>query len=101
MSLNYSNRNKNNFSNLDNRYLLIFYLPLLSLIVGLIIFTNNKSEQLRLNKIPSLTKSIKIINDQKIIAINKRDYLIRNHIKSQAKKNGMIKADFSKSIIKW
>tara|TARA_B000000437_G_C11492417_1_gene243471 strand:+ start:210 stop:419 length:210 start_codon:yes stop_codon:yes gene_type:complete len=69
--------------------------------VGLIIFINNRSEQLKLNKIPSIEKKIKTLNDQKIIALNKKDDLIRNHIKDQAKKNGMIKANFSKNIIKW
>ena len=101
MSLSYNNRNKSNFSKLDNRYLFISFLPILSLIVGLIIFINNRSEQLKLNKIPSIEKKIKTLNDQKIIALNKKDDLIRNHIKDQAKKNGMIKANFSKNIIKW
>ena len=101
MPLNYNHRNKNNFSKLDNRYLLIFFLPTLSLIVGLIIFINNKSEQIRLNKIPNIEKNIKILNDKKIIALNKKDFLVRNHIKEQAKINGMIKANFSKNIIKW
>tara|TARA_B100000676_G_scaffold3387_1_gene3131 strand:+ start:5138 stop:5443 length:306 start_codon:yes stop_codon:yes gene_type:complete len=101
MSLSYNHRNKNNFSKLDNRYLLIFFLPILSLIIGFIIFINNRSEQLKLNQIPSIEKNIKILNDQKIIALKKKDFLIRNHIKDQAKKNGMIKANFSKNIIKW
>ena len=101
MSLRYNHRNKNNFSKLDNRYLFISFLPILSLIVGFIIFINNRSEQLKLNKIPSIEKNIKILNDQKIIALKNKDFLIRNHIKYQAKKNGMIKADFSKNIIKW
>ncbi len=101
MSLSYNHRNKSNFSKLDNRYLFISFLPILSLIVGLIIFINNRSEQLKLNKIPSIEKKIKTLNDQKIIALNKKDDLIRNHIKDQAKKNGMIKANFSKNIIKW
>ena len=56
---------------------------------------------MQLNKIPSIEKNIKILNDQKIIALKKKDDLIRNHIKDQAKKNGMIKANFSKNIIKW
>ena len=101
MSLSYNHRNKSNFSKLGNRYLFISFLPILSLIVGLIIFINNRSEQLKLNKIPSIEKKIKTLNDQKIIALNKKDDLIRNHIKDQAKKNGMIKANFSKNIIKW
>ena len=101
MSLSYNHRTKSNFSKLDNRYLFISFLPILSLIVGLIIFINNRSEQLKLNKIPSIEKKIKTLNDQKIIALNKKDDLIRNHIKDQAKKNGMIKANFSKNIIKW
>ena len=101
MSISYNNRNKSNFSKLDNRYLFISFLPILSLIVGLIIFINNRSEQLKLNKIPSIEKKIKTLNDRKIIALKKKDNLIRNHIKDQAKKNGMIKANFSKNIIKW
>ena len=101
MSLSYNHRNKSNFSKLDNRYLFISFLPILSLIVGLIIFINNRSEQLKLDKIPSIENKIKTLNDQKIIALNKKDDLIRNHIKDQAKKNGMIKANFSKNIIKW
>ena len=101
MSLSYNYRNKSNFSKLSNRYLFISFLPILSLIVGLIIFINNRSEQLKLNKIPSIEKKIKTLNDRKIIAQKKKDDIIRNHIKDQAKKNGMIKANFSKNIIKW
>ena len=101
MSLSYNHRNKSNHSKLSNRYLFISFLPILSLIVGLIIFINNRSEQLKLNKIPSIEKKIKTLNDRKIIALKKKDNLIRNHIKDQAKKNGMIKANFSKNIIKW
>ena len=48
-----------------------------------------------------MKKKIKTLNDRKIIALKKKDDLIRNHIKNQAKKNGMIKANFSKNIIKW
>ena len=46
-------------------------------------------------------KQIDIRKDQKVIAINNRDRLIRNHIKKEAKKNGMIKADYTRNIIKW
>ena len=34
-------------------------------------------------------------------AINNRDKLLRTHIKNEAKKHGMIKANYSKHIIKW
>lgn len=101
MSLSYKHRNKSNFSKSGNPYLLISFLPILSLIVGFIIFINNRSEYLKLNKIPSIEKKIKTLNDRKIIALKEKDDLIRNHIKNQAKKNGMIKANFSKNIIKW
>ena len=101
MPVKYNNRNKNNFSKLDNRYLLIFFLPIISLIVGFMIFVNNRSELLKLNKIPGIKKNIKILKDRKIIALNKKDFLVRTHIKEQAKINGMIKANFSKNIIKW
>tara|TARA_B100002052_G_scaffold297918_1_gene329852 strand:- start:1765 stop:2070 length:306 start_codon:yes stop_codon:yes gene_type:complete len=101
MSISYNYRNKNNFSKLYNSFLFIISFPTLSLIVGFIVFINNRSENLRLNKIPSIEKNIIILKDQKIIALKKKDFLIRNYIKDQAKKNGMIKPNYSKNIIKW
>tara|TARA_B100000676_G_scaffold303443_1_gene353978 strand:- start:2289 stop:2594 length:306 start_codon:yes stop_codon:yes gene_type:complete len=101
MSISYNYRNKNNFSKLYNSFLFIISFPTLSLIVGFIVFINNRSENLRLNKIPNIEKNIIILKDQKIIALKKKDFLIRNYIKDQAKKNGMIKPNYSKNIIKW
>ena len=86
MSLSYNHRNKSNFSKLDNRYLFISFLPILSLIVGFIIFINNRSEQLKLNKIPSIEKNIKILNDQKIIALKIKMILLEITLKIKQKK---------------
>ena len=98
-----SRRNKNNFNtvNINSRFLSLFFFFLILLTIGLIIKINNVSEIIKRDEIPFLLKQINIGKDQKVIAINNRDRLIRTHIKKEAKKNGMIKADYSRNIIKW
>tara|TARA_Y100001970_G_scaffold160165_1_gene195937 strand:- start:4570 stop:4875 length:306 start_codon:yes stop_codon:yes gene_type:complete len=98
-----SRRNKNNFNkaNINSRFLSFFLSSLILLTIGLIIKINNVSEIIKRDEIPFLLKQINIGKDQKVIAINNRDRLIRTHIKKEAKKNGMIKADYSRNIIKW
>tara|TARA_B100002052_G_scaffold292965_1_gene315367 strand:+ start:615 stop:920 length:306 start_codon:yes stop_codon:yes gene_type:complete len=98
-----SRRNKNNFNtiNISSRFFSFFLSSLILLTIGLIIKINNVSEIIKRDKIPLTLKQIDIRKDQKVIAINNRDRLIRNHIKKEAKKNGMIKADYTRNIIKW
>lgn len=50
---------------------------------------------------PVVSKQIEITRDQKVISINNKDKLIRNHIKNEAEKAGMIRANYSRNIIKW
>jgi len=101
MSISYRNKNNFNAFNISSRFFsfLFFFLTLLT--IGLIIKINNVSEVIRRDKIPLVLKQIEIKRDQKVIAINNRDKLLRTHIKNEAKKNGMIKADYSNNIIKW
>tara|TARA_Y100000994_G_scaffold216021_1_gene192668 strand:+ start:124 stop:429 length:306 start_codon:yes stop_codon:yes gene_type:complete len=98
-----SRRNKNNFNttNINSRFLSFFLSSLILLTIGLIIKINNVSEIIKRDRIPLTLKQIDIRKDQKVISINNRDRLIRNHIKKEAKKNGMIKADYTRNIIKW
>ncbi len=98
-----SYRNKNNFNafNINSRVFSFLFFSLILLTVGLIIKINNASEIIKRDKIPFILQQIEIKKDQKVIAINNRDKLLRTHIKNEAQKNGMIKANYSKDIIKW
>lgn len=101
MSVSYRNKNNFNGNNTYSRFSSLLFLTLSLLIIGLVIKVNNESEVIRRDKIPLVIKQIKSKKDQKVIAINNRDRLLRTHIKSEAKKNGMIKADYIRNIIKW
>ena len=48
-----------------------------------------------------ILKKINILQDFKIAEQASKDRLLRNHIRNEAKNLGMIKADYSKDIIKW
>ncbi len=101
MSVRYRNKNNFNGNNTYSRLSSLLFLTLSLFIIGLVIKVNNESEVMRRDKIPLVIKQIKSKKDQKVIAINNRDRLLRTHIKSEAKKNGMIKADYIRNIIKW
>ena len=102
MSLKQELENNSTSFNIDLR---LFYFILFFLSIALSIFytinIKNKIHDLGTNEIPLILKEINSIKDQKVISYRDRDKLLRKHIKNEAKNFGMIKADYSKNIIKW
>jgi len=101
MPLNYRNKNNFNIFNIDLRLHSFFFFFLLLFTIYLIIKINNASGIITRDKIPVVLNQIETRKDQKVIALKNRDKLLRTHIKDEAKKNGMIKANYSRNIIKW
>jgi hypothetical protein len=101
MPLSYRNKNNFNIFNIDLHLHSFFFFFLLLFTIYLIIKINNASEVITRDKIPLVLNQIETRKDQKVIALKNRDKLLRTHIKNEAKKNGMIKADYSRNIIKW
>ena len=95
-------RNESNLFIIDVR---LFYFFLLLFLVSLSIFytihLKNKIYDLTNNQIPLILKKINTLQDFKIAEQANKDRLLRNHIKNEAKNFGMIKANYSKDIIKW
>ena len=101
MSVNYRNKNNFNVFNINSRFFSFLFLSLTLLTVYLIISIGDDTKKLKRDKIPLILAQIKDTKDHQVIAINYRDKLLRTHIKDEAKKNGMIKANYSNNIIKW
>ncbi len=102
MSIRNQSKHESNLLAIDIR---LFYFLLLLLIVSFSIFytihIKNKNYDLTNNQIPLILKKINILQDFKIAEQANKDYLLRNHIRNEAKNLGMIKANYSKDIIKW
>ena len=102
MSISKQFKNESNLFTIDIR---IFYFFLLLLLVSISIFytihIKNKNYDLANNQIPLILKKINILKDFKIAEQANKDRLLRNHIRNEAKNFGMIKANYSKDIIKW
>tara|TARA_B100001123_G_scaffold327395_1_gene368228 strand:- start:176 stop:487 length:312 start_codon:yes stop_codon:yes gene_type:complete len=102
MSLNSKLKKHSTSFNIDLRlfYFFLFFLSI-SISIFYTIHIKNKIYVLKTNKIPFILKEINSIKNQKVVSKKNKDNLLRNHIKNEAKKNGMIKADYSKNIINW
>ena len=102
MSISNKFKNESNLFIIDIR---LFYFLLLILLISFSIFytihIKNKNYYLANNQIPLILKKINILQDFKIAEQASKDRLLRNHIRNEAKNLGMIKADYSKDIIKW
>tara|TARA_B100001123_G_C14314980_1_gene632874 strand:+ start:174 stop:482 length:309 start_codon:yes stop_codon:yes gene_type:complete len=102
MSISKQFKNESNLFIIDIR---LFYLLLLLLLVSFSIFytihIKNKNYDLTTNQIPLILKKINTLQDFKIAEQANKDRLLRSHIKNEAKNLGMIKANYSKDIIKW
>jgi len=101
MSVNYRNKNNFNVFNINSRFFSFLFFSLTLLTLYLIINISNDTKIIKRDKIPLILAQIKDTKDHQVIAINYRDKLLRTHIKDEAKKNGMIKANYSNNIIKW
>ncbi len=102
MPLKQSSKNNSNILtiNLNLIYSLLFFSSI-ALSIFYIINIKNKIVDLKTNEIPLILQTINNIEAQKVINYKSRDQLLRNHIKDKAENFGMIKADYSSSIIKW
>tara|TARA_Y100001970_G_scaffold7888_1_gene9026 strand:- start:10216 stop:10533 length:318 start_codon:yes stop_codon:yes gene_type:complete len=102
MPLKQSSKNNSNTLTINlNLIYSLFFLSLIGLIFFYIINVTNKIVDLKTNSIPLVLQNINNIEAQKVIYYKNRDQLLRNHIKNEAKNFGMIKADYSSSIINW
>ena len=101
MSLNYRNQNNLISFKINSGFFSFLTFSLILLIFYLIINIGNSNKIIKRDKIPALSKQIEITRDQIVISINNKDKLIRNHIKNEAEKAGMIRANYSTNIIKW
>jgi len=102
MSISNKFKNESNLFIIDIR---LFYFFLFLLLTSFSIFytinIKNKIYDLTNNQIPLILKKINTLKDFKIAEQANKDRLLRKHIKNEAKNLGMIKADYSKDIIKW
>ena len=101
MSLNYRNQNNLISFKINSGFFSFLTFSFILLIFYLIINIGNSNKIIKRDKIPALSKQIEITRDQIVISINNKDKLIRNHIKNEAEKAGMIRANYSTNIIKW
>jgi len=101
MSLNYRNQNNLISFKINSGFFSFLTFSFILLIFYLIINIGNSNKIIKRDKIPALSKQIEITRDQIVISINNKDKLIRNHIKNEAEKAGMIRANYSRNIIKW
>ena len=101
MSVNYRNKNNFNVFNINSRFFSFLFFSLTLLTLYLIINISNDTKIIKRDKIPLILAQIQESKDNQVIEINDRDKLLRTHIKDEAKKNGMIKANYSNNIIKW
>ena len=101
MSINYRNKNNFNVFNINSRFFSFLFFSLTLLTLYLIINISNDTKIIKRDKIPLILAQIQESKDNQVIEITNRDKLLRTHIKDEAKKNGMIKANYSNDIIKW
>tara|TARA_X000000368_G_scaffold411013_1_gene395291 strand:+ start:258 stop:563 length:306 start_codon:yes stop_codon:yes gene_type:complete len=101
MSVNYRNKNNFNVFNINSRFFSFLFFSLTLLTLYLIINISNDTKIIKRDKIPLILTQIQESKDNQVIEITNRDKLLRTHIKDEAKKNGMIKANYSNDIIKW
>ena len=101
MSINYRNKNNFNVFNINSRFFSFLFFSLTLLTLYLIINISNDTKIIKRDKIPLILAQIQDSKDNQVIEINDRDKLLRTHIKDEAKKSGMIKANYSNNIIKW
>ena len=101
MPVNYRNKNNFNVFNISSRFFSFLFFSLTLLILYLIINISNDTKIIKRDKIPLILAQIKESKDNQVIEITHRDKLLRTHIKDEAKKYGMIKANYSNNIIKW
>lgn len=101
MPVNYRNKSNFNSFKINSRFFTFLTSTLIIIIFYLIINIGNSTKIIKRDKLPFIRKQIEIINDQIVISVNNKDKLIRNHIKSEAEKSGMIRANYSRNIIKW
>ena len=101
MSVNYRNKNNFNVFNINSRFFSFLFFSLTLLTLYLIINISNDTKIIKRDKIPLILAQIQESKDNQVIEITDRDKLLRTHIKNEAKKNGMIKANYSNDIIKW
>ena len=101
MSVNYRNKNNFNVFNINSRFFSFLFFSLTLLTLYLIINIGNDTKIIKRDKIPLILAQIQESKDNQVIEITDRDKLLRTHIKNEAKKNGMIKANYSNDIIKW
>ncbi len=101
MSVNYRNKSNFNTSNISSRFFTFLTFLSILIILYLIINISNSTKITKRDKLPLIKNQIEIINDQIVLSVNNKDKLIRNHIKNEAEKSGMIRANYSKNIIKW
>ena len=101
MSVNYRNKNNFNTFNINSRFFSFLFFSLTLLTLYLIINISNDTKIIKRDKIPLILAQIQESKDNQVIEITNRDKLLRTHIKDEAKKNGMIKANYSNDIIKW
>ena len=101
MSVNYRNKNNFNVFNINSRLFSFLFFSLTLLTLYLIINISNNTKIIKRDKIPLILAQIQESKDNQVIEITDRDKLLRTHIKDEAKKNGMIKANYSNDIIKW
>ena len=101
MSVNYRNKNNFNVFSINSRFFSFLFFSLTLLTLYLIINISNDTKIIKRDKIPLILAQIQESKDNQVIEITDRDKLLRTHIKDEAKKNGMIKANYSSNIIKW